>query len=407
MKNQKKKSVKRDMIVWFDKYRSDQMNTEKLPKIKEYELVNFRPLLIRERHEIYVRLTKNQRKLIDEHRKYLIRSEFLRDSYLKTSDWEFQDLKIDSFYPHEHPNQKKLYCKCGRRLKYQYLIKSKETGETIGLGIQHFKDHLNIPQEVASEITDRLNNVDLGLDELLWLKRQGTEFPEELWVNYAYYLNSCQLSNKTYEVNVPLAQRFADFREAQMPIYLVDYKHILAEIEKMKSISNSVTTKSITDESFELFKNQLTDNLKVASLFHHALIWSSQIQKSISDKGVAPSLPSSFFDELLSLLMSDATLRERKIQQFSSKGMGKWIQKEVYHHLLQKSFQYGISDPFFNEIHPFMRNGLKKSLIKLKNSQTNMIEMKVKSISELLNDLDKETQLQILETLNNRMNKDK
>lgn len=166
-----------------------------LPEIKEYDLPEFRALTIKERLEIYARLTRSQRELIDAHRKYLIKSEFLKDSYLKASDWEFQDLKIDLNYPEKESNQTLLYCECGRRLKYQYIVKSKETGKVMGLGSQHFKDHLKIPQQVATEIVNRLNNVDLALDELLWLKRYGVEFPEELWEVYAFNIYQIQQAN--------------------------------------------------------------------------------------------------------------------------------------------------------------------------------------------------------------------
>ncbi|MDI8346415.1 hypothetical protein MJM65_23645, partial [Salmonella enterica subsp. enterica serovar Montevideo] len=124
---------------------------------EEYKIENFRPLTIKERLEIYSRLNKQQRNLIDDHRKFLIRSEFLKDSYLKASDWEFVDLKIDEKYPDIHKKEHMLYCECGRRLKYQYIVKSKEKQTLMTLGIQHFKDHLNIPQQVATEITQRLN----------------------------------------------------------------------------------------------------------------------------------------------------------------------------------------------------------------------------------------------------------
>ncbi|MEG0256598.1 MAG: hypothetical protein RR554_11615 [Vagococcus sp.] len=381
------------------------MNVDKLPQIKEYGVKNFRPLLIRERHEIYIKLTKKQRELIDDHRKFLIRSEFLRDSYLKASDWEFQDLRIDSFYPNDHPNQKKLYCECGRRLKYQYIVKSKETGLSIGLGIQHFKDHLNIPQQVASEITERLNNVDLGLDELLWLKRQGAEFPEDLWENYAYYLFVFQQSDQTEGVNYSLAQRFSDFKVAQMPIYISDFQEVMIEINKLKTLTSSGSSEMITTENFEVFKKELPNNIHVESLFNQALIWSSQIQKTIEKNGDTPRLPDSFFEELYSILMLDENKREKALHYFSNKGMGKWIQKEVYLHLLKKSQKYGLNEQFLNEIHPFMREGLKKQVERLENKKENLIKSRTDSISELLIDLDKEIQLQIIETLKNRADK--
>ncbi|MEG2707971.1 MAG: hypothetical protein RR968_02445, partial [Vagococcus sp.] len=95
----------------------------------DYKLDNSRPLTIKERLEIYVKLTKQQRELIDAHRKYLIRSEFLKDNYLKASDWEFLDLKIDENYPNTIDEKNKLYCQCGRRLKYQYIVRSKATNQ--------------------------------------------------------------------------------------------------------------------------------------------------------------------------------------------------------------------------------------------------------------------------------------
>lgn len=46
------------------------------------------------------------------------------------------------------------------------------------------------------------------------------------------------------------------------------------------------------------------------------------------------------------------------------------IQKEVYIHLLKKADELGLSETFLNEIHPFMREGLKEFLIFNKKKNT-------------------------------------
>ncbi|MFY8329832.1 hypothetical protein [Vagococcus carniphilus] len=374
-----------------------------LPEIKEYDLPEFRALTIKERLEIYARLTRSQRELIDAHRKYLIKSEFLKDSYLKASDWEFQDLKIDLNYPEKESNQTLLYCECGRRLKYQYIVKSKETGKVMGLGSQHFKDHLKIPQQVATEIVNRLNNVDLALDELLWLKRYGFEFPEELWEVYAFNLYQIQQANTEYEINFSLAHRLVDFKKANMPLYVTDFKAVQQEIEKMSQIGREEDKDSLTEEGFTRFKKSLPSNLKKETLFNQALIWSSQIQKRIETHSEVPVLPKRFFEELFLILKEENEVsRKRHLSYFSNKGMGKWIQKEVYDHLLEKVEEYGLNSSFLDEIHPFMRVGLSPFVETLESSKKlndEKVKNSVKKITNLLSEFDKEIQREIVKNL--------
>lgn len=375
---------------------------QELSEIKEYDLPEFRALTIKERLEVYARLTKSQRELIDAHRKYLIKSEFLKDSYLKASDWEFQDLKIDLNYPEKELNQSLLYCECGRRLKYQYIVKSKESGKIMGLGSQHFKDHLKIPQQVATEIINRLNNVDFALDELLLLKRYGVEFPEKLWEVYAYKLYQLQQINKEYDIKFSLAHRLIDFREVDMPIYVTDFKAVEHEIEKMNQILLKEDKAVLSEEGFNQFKKNLPTNLKKETLFNQALIWSSQIQKRIKTHSEVPVLPQKYFEELFLILKADSVHRKQNLSYFSNKGMGKWIQKEVYDHLLEKVEEYGLNSFFLNEIHPFMRKGLYPFVETLESSKKindERINKSVEEITNLLSEFDKETQKEIMKKL--------
>ncbi len=75
-----------------------------------------------QRWEIYAKLTKKQRELVDKHRRYLISSRFMEEHYLAATDWVFSDFKINPFFRTKR-SQQKLYCECGRELKVQYIVK--------------------------------------------------------------------------------------------------------------------------------------------------------------------------------------------------------------------------------------------------------------------------------------------
>lgn len=365
---------------------------------EQYGLDDFRALTLKERSEIYQRLTKAQRALIDAHRKYLVRSEFIKDSYLSASDWDFMDLKIDEEYPKSHNKQNMLYCECGRRLKYQYLVKSKASGKVMGLGIQHFKDHLNIPHQVASEIVQRLNNVDFALDELLWLKRRGVTFPHALWKQYAFVLYQNQYMEKTTPFNYELSQRFADFKEADMPIYVSDYQAVLKEIAQLR-IVEPIQHDLYTKENFQQFEKGLNENIRKQSLFDHMSIWSSQIQKRLKTHPEKPMLPASYFEELYELLLiKDESKREKQLLIFANKGMGKWLQKEVYWHLLEKRQLHEMGLDFLNEVHPFIREGLMAFVYQQQKPKTELSN-EIDTIKELLSKYDEATKKQILKEL--------
>ena len=120
-----------------------------------------------ERKSLFQQLTKPQQELVNQQKKYQVRSLFLQNKYLFTSVWEFVRLNIDDDY--ERGKRSQLKCDCGRPLKYQFVIESKQTGQEVHLGIQHFKAHLGIPQILAEDIKKGVAHVDLYLDELLWL----------------------------------------------------------------------------------------------------------------------------------------------------------------------------------------------------------------------------------------------
>ena len=59
-----------------------------------------------QRWEIYEKLTTKQRQLVDQHRRYLINSQFLEENYLAATDWVFSDFKINPFFRTKRRQQK-------------------------------------------------------------------------------------------------------------------------------------------------------------------------------------------------------------------------------------------------------------------------------------------------------------
>ncbi|MHC5268322.1 hypothetical protein ACYSNO_03920 [Enterococcus sp. LJL98] len=205
-------------------------------QLAEYPLEGRKTLTVKNRQEIYQRLTIPQRELIEVHKKYQMGSFFLNHHYLIDEEWLFETVNIDENY-NRKKKRYKLYCQCGKAVKYQFILKSKKNKEEIALGITHFTDHLGVRPEVASEIKKGINQVDMALDELLWLKEKKYTFPEDLWQQYLFTLYRNQQLIEPVEVNHVLAKRVLTFRNAEMPIFVADYLALLNEMRLIEKAS--------------------------------------------------------------------------------------------------------------------------------------------------------------------------
>lgn len=203
-------------------------------QLKAYPLEGRKALTVKNRQEIYQRLMKPQRDLIEQHKKYQMSSFFVNHHYLIDEQWQFETVNIDENY-NRKLKRYQLYCQCGKAIKYQFILKSQKTEETIALGITHFADHLGVSQEVANEIKKGLNHVDLALDELLWLKDRGYDFPEDLWQQYLYALYRNQHLVRPFAYNQTLVNRLLEFKEVTMPIFVSDYLAVLNEIRMIET----------------------------------------------------------------------------------------------------------------------------------------------------------------------------
>ncbi len=87
-----------------------------------------------QREAILQHLTANQVQALSEFTRYAMLSRFHTHHYLKQTDWEFQGMVIDPWYQrqHDHPGDN-LYCDCGRRLKNQFILRSRTSGRQLFL----------------------------------------------------------------------------------------------------------------------------------------------------------------------------------------------------------------------------------------------------------------------------------
>ncbi|MGY3765399.1 hypothetical protein ACWOAH_02445 [Vagococcus vulneris] len=386
-------------------------------QVKAYGVENFRPMTVKERWEVYSKLNKQQRTVLDEHRKFLVRSAFIKNSYLAASDWEFVDIRIDDKYPNKH--NKELYCQCGRRLKYQYVIKSKKNGQAIYLGSQHFRDHLNIPHHVAAEIVKKINNVDVALDEILWLKRQNNFFPKKLWQDYQYLLFLNQFAKVSLPINQLFTKRIADFEQAELPVYENDYRLLEQEINRLNQQPNQHRQEFLTETHFEVFKSRLTQNIEQDILFSYTSVWAKQIQQRMKKYREKPKMPDSYFQQLheIFLLADDKTIHafKKELLTFANRGVGKWIQPSIYEQMLEVISATGYNYLFLSQIHPFIREGLipyhqskdavDSIIIKDEREMKQQIKKKksLQAINDLLADYSKQEQKQLLTELLHRV----
>lgn len=73
---------------------------------------------------------------------------FLTENLLKDDDWLFVDFREKPHYSGD-VEESTLCCRCGRELKYQFVLVSKNTGEKLALG---YTQHTGIDPKMAQQV---------------------------------------------------------------------------------------------------------------------------------------------------------------------------------------------------------------------------------------------------------------
>lgn len=118
------------------------------------------------RNEILGSLSKAQRDVIYKHYKHNMKTMLFDIMHDQSKDWRFVDFKVNPDYPSSNEADK-LYCECGREVKYQYILYSVQKNQYIALGINHLKMHTHLDDKRVKQIKSYSSKVNQWLDETL------------------------------------------------------------------------------------------------------------------------------------------------------------------------------------------------------------------------------------------------
>lgn len=183
-------------------------------------------LTIKKRIKYLPLLSDEQIQFLNSLGRYRLLEIFEGSNYLKGNSWEFVDYKVSKNYLDKSISEKeRLYCNCGREVKYQYIVKSKTTSERLKFGITHFMEHFSLPKKAAKEIYQQVNLINLRIDEILVKKMNGEKFSNKLYEEFKECVNT------TGEGQI-LFERVTRFKELELPLLSADEEEIKRRLRR-------------------------------------------------------------------------------------------------------------------------------------------------------------------------------
>ncbi|ABE00566.1 hypothetical protein [Ligilactobacillus salivarius] len=102
------------------------------------------------RRKILSKLKYNQIQTLSDFTMYKVKSEMITKDFVIANNWKLADIREDAFWNlrsmdnNQGKNIPKLKCECGKKLRYQYILRS-SSGKELKLGVTHFAQHAGIP----------------------------------------------------------------------------------------------------------------------------------------------------------------------------------------------------------------------------------------------------------------------
>lgn len=199
-------------------------------------------LSMQERQILWEQLNEKQKAVLTQYKKYRLQSLFLTEHFLEEDKWQLVDFKEDPHYPN---GDQKLYCRCGRQVKYQFILLAVATGELLLLGSTHFAQHLGVSETVAAQVRKGLHTIDRGTDLILQQVAAGLHFPQRLYQKISPHQLKQQLPEATQ-------RRLSAFSQANLPIYEEDQKALL-------TLTAAITTSKRDEQPWRL-RNSATSS---------------------------------------------------------------------------------------------------------------------------------------------------
>jgi hypothetical protein len=157
---------------------------------------------------------------------YAAKSQMFNDIYARGAKWQFAGLNIDYYWEARKTRKvtvPRLRCACGRYIKNQYVLRSvADKHVTIKLGITHFEQELGITPQVAREVRQQLNQIQIYMDEVLTYYKWGRRFPQSL------YQKAQRLGIVPDSPASGFWGKIADFAVADFPLFHTDQERLTA-----------------------------------------------------------------------------------------------------------------------------------------------------------------------------------
>lgn len=173
----------------------------------------------KDRREIFDTLTDEQMRVIKKYVLYEAKSRLLSRYFWKGINWELVRLEYDPLFKKKRSKRKynpTLYCDaCHNPLKYQYVVRSLQTGYEQELGETCFTQRTGIPTHIAREIYKSRDDINLFQDEILNKYSTGSRFPKSIYKKSLYF-------NADEYWGDALRDRILDFKRADLPLFHTD-----------------------------------------------------------------------------------------------------------------------------------------------------------------------------------------
>ena len=222
------------------------------------------------RRKILSKLKYHQIQTLSDFTMYKVKSEMITNNFIAASDWHLVDIQEDPFWKLRYTDNApgkyvpKLKCYCGKTLRYQYVLESRN-GKQLYLGKEHFMQHAGIPQKIANQIHEKVNDIMIFRDEILVKYDRGERFPLKEY-------RTLDRSRMIYEFGEDFRYKLRRFRDANLPLFHVDESRMMKKYRQVKE-ANYALQRVLNREKFEdnhfLFRRILEkyiDDVKIRNL---------------------------------------------------------------------------------------------------------------------------------------------
>ncbi|WP_049153536.1 hypothetical protein [Ligilactobacillus salivarius] len=186
----------------------------------------------KDREKIFDTLTDKQIRVIKRYVLDIVKSELLTKYFWKGINWDLVGLEYDPLFHKklaERVSQPRLFCSaCGKPLKNQYIVKSKQTGHIQELGSTCLSDRAGIDIRIVKEIHNSRKRINLFQDEILSDYRNKERFPNRI------YKDIIEI-NADRSWGPKFRSKILDFKGANLPLFHKDHNKLLKDLSNRRN----------------------------------------------------------------------------------------------------------------------------------------------------------------------------